>query len=187
MNRQVSRILNRDFVLLSLFRILGWYSSNKLPIFIFELRLFVGALLAKSPLVVLLEVFCEGTKGFDGILLNLLMKGLYYYKGNYNKVFHKGKRSICKLYLSLRELVNFLNSGRNSFLSVFKTKGRLPFVTGPDFYSSVVLVFLLEFQDQLNGISLHIILTKLYLRYFWYFFIGVVVGLFKVGGLSFCG
>lgn len=185
MNRQVSGVLDCDFVLVCLFGIWGWGTFYKSPIFVFEDGLSVGAFLGKPELVVLLEVFCEGVERFDGILLNLFMKGLYYYKAKYNKVFRKGKRSTWESYLSLRELVNFLNSGSDCFLSVLKTEGRLPFGAGPDFHSSVVFVFLLEFQDQFNRISLHIFLTELDLRYFWYFFIGVSVWRVNGRGVSF--
>lgn len=71
--------------------------------------------------------------------------------------------------------MNFLNSGSDRFLSVLKAEGRLPFGAGLDFNSSVFFVFLLEFQDQLDRISFHVLLTELYLRYFWDFFIRVSV------------
>lgn len=82
MHWQVSSVLDCDFVLVSLFGICSWNALYKLPILIFEDGLSAGALPVKPELVVLLEIFCEGVERFDGILLNLFMEGLYYYKQN---------------------------------------------------------------------------------------------------------
>lgn len=71
--------------------------------------------------------------------------------------------------------MDFLNSGSYFFLGVFETVGRLPLRAGSDFDSSEVSVFLLEFQDQQDGVSLHVLLAKLDLGNRRYFFIGILV------------
>jgi hypothetical protein len=52
--------------------------------------------------------------------------------------------------------MDFLDPSRDAFFRIFEIEGGVPFGTGSDFNSSVIPVLLLEFQDQFNGITLHL-------------------------------
>lgn len=52
--------------------------------------------------------------------------------------------------------MDLLDSGCYAFFSVFKVEGGIPLGAGADFDSTVVSVFLLKFQDQFDGVPLHL-------------------------------
>ena len=81
---------------------------------------------------------------------------------------------INKGYLAFFESVDLLDPGGNAFFSVFKVKGRVPLRTGLDFYGTVISVLFLKFQDQFDGVSLHLGLGECYLWNFFDFLVGFV-------------
>jgi hypothetical protein len=66
-----------------------------------------------------------------------------------------------------------LNTGCDGLLSVFKVEGRVPLGTGSDFNGTVFPIFLLEFQDYLDWISLHLGPGQGYFRNLFYCLIGI--------------
>ncbi len=72
--------------------------------------------------------------------------------------------------------MDLLNPGGYGLFGVFKVEGGVPFRTDPDFDSSVFFVLLLKFQDQVDGVALHLGFGEYYLRYFFDFLIGIAVG-----------
>jgi len=73
------------------------------------------------------------------------------------------------------EFVNFLNSGGYSFFRVFKVEWGLPLVTGNDFNSTELLVFMLKFRHQFNGITCHLFFGESNFRNFFYFLIEILL------------
>ncbi len=76
-------------------------------------------------------------------------------------------------YLALLETMDLLNTGCNRLLRVFKVEGRVPLGTSSNFNGTVFPIFLLEFQDYLDGIGLHLGLGQSYFRNLFYCLIGI--------------
>lgn len=66
-----------------------------------------------------------------------------------------------------------LNTGCDGLLRVFKVEGRVPLGTGSDFNGTVFPIFLLEFQDYVDGVSLHLGLSQSYFGNLFYCLIGI--------------
>lgn len=69
--------------------------------------------------------------------------------------------------------MDFLDTSGNGFFGVFKVEGRTPLGTSSDFNGTIFSVFLLEFQDYLDGVGLHLGLAKGNLRNLFNSLVGI--------------
>jgi hypothetical protein len=76
-------------------------------------------------------------------------------------------------YLALLETVDLLNTGCDGLLCVFKVEGRVPLGTCSDFNGTVFPIFMLEFQDYLDRVGLHLGLGQSYFGNLFYCFVGI--------------
>jgi hypothetical protein len=78
MDRQISSILDRNFILFSYFVVLRWYASDELPIFVLDLPLFGSAVSVETELVLLFELLSHMRECSNVVCFILLVEGLYY-------------------------------------------------------------------------------------------------------------
>lgn len=81
--------------------------------------------------------------------------------------------------------MDFLDSSGDRFFGVFKVEAGVPLNRRPDFNSPVLSVLLLQFQDYLDRITIHLLFGQHYLRNLSYFLIGIHLSLRSLHGLQF--
>lgn len=81
--------------------------------------------------------------------------------------------------------MDFLDSSGDRFFGVFKVEAGVPLNRRPDFNSPVLSVLLLQFQDYLDRITIHLLFGQHYLRNLSYFLIGIHQPLRSLHGLQF--
>lgn len=139
MSRQISSIFYGDLILFLQFGISDGGTINDAPILALHLWLSGKASFFEAEAILSFEVLCILREWLNIITLYFLVE--------------------C---LSLLQSVDFLNSCGYPLFSIFKIESGVPLGTCPDFNSPVILVLLLKFQDQVEGVAFHLGFGKSY-------------------------